>query len=439
MSANKKKLIGAVLSLLAAVAMIIMGTYAWLTASTSPTAEGIQIMIGGGNAIYLAPDITDADGNHYPGEFTDTLKLCQSGNLSYVSGLHPVSTADGLHWYLPTYYSQADAEVQSFQAKIGSLKPVSEYIEDTTLQYANLDEDADSSKGSYLYMDFWVVSLNSDMNLHVATSDESGIGTYALALQDVVKSADGSGYTLQTVSSRAAESLRVGFLVNQNAASSGDMSAYAASSDFVSKYRNLRGTYQEKGETLSEEKYLNSFTIYEPNGDSHCANAELDGKYVQTNPVGIENGTRQEVGIGDRLCVQLTNRWIDATNEIFRTACLQAEKEGVSDTERDLEEYFYSEYLEEQTSAYVQKGRFITSTPLLYMHGVATGNNLTVTSLENMETAGASDTRIVTLDKNVPQRVRMYIWLEGQDVDCAQSASADRLALSIELSGSMDS
>ena len=45
---------------------------------------------------------------------------------------------------------------------------------------------------------------------------------------------------------------------------------------------------------------------------------------------------------------------------------------------------------------------------------------------------------IVKLEKNVPQRIRMFVWLEGQDVDCALSAFADSLALGLELAGGSD-
>ena len=51
--------------------------------------------------------------------------------------------------------------------------------------------------------------------------------------------------------------------------------------------------------------------------------------------------------------------------------------------------------------------------------------------------AGATDdVYIVKLEKNVPQRIRLFIWLEGEDVDCVNSASASAFAFRIELAGS---
>ena len=43
---------------------------------------------------------------------------------------------------------------------------------------------------------------------------------------------------------------------------------------------------------------------------------------------------------------------------------------------------------------------------------------------------------IVTLEKDVPQRIRMFVWIEGQDIDCNDNLSVTDLTLSIELAGS---
>ena len=46
-----------------------------------------------------------------------------------------------------------------------------------------------------------------------------------------------------------------------------------------------------------------------------------------------------------------------------------------------------------------------------------------------------TDVEIIKLERNVPQRVRMFIWLEGQDIDCSDKISSARFAVSIELAG----
>ena len=53
-----------------------------------------------------------------------------------------------------------------------------------------------------------------------------------------------------------------------------------------------------------------------------------------------------------------------------------------------------------------------------------------------MDKAGATiDAVIVSLKKNVPQRIRMFVWLEGQDIDCTNEAALKTLLLNLELAG----
>ena len=96
---------------------------------------------------------------------------------------------------------------------------------------------------------------------------------------------------------------------------------------------------------------------------------------------------------------------------------------------------FYNEYLGAQISPYVSKGLFIQSTENLSSAAGSTGI-ISAEYLDSEYTAGATeDVYIVRLEKNVPQRIRMFIWLEGQDTDCVNSASASSFAFRIELAG----
>ena len=54
----------------------------------------------------------------------------------------------------------------------------------------------------------------------------------------------------------------------------------------------------------------------------------------------------------------------------------------------------------------------------------------------SLKLSGATEsTAIVRLEKNVPQRIRMFVWIEGQDVDCTGAEAVD-FAISVELAGS---
>ena len=84
----------------------------------------------------------------------------------------------------------------------------------------------------------------------------------------------------------------------------------------------------------------------------------------------------------------------------------------------------------------MNKGQFIQNTDQLYT-SMREDHTVLRDTLEKMDKAGANESNsIVTLERNVPQRIRMFIWLEGQDADCVSGASVSGFAMRIELAGS---
>ena len=416
-------------ALLCAMAMIVMSSYAWLTASTSPVAEGIQVAVGGGSTILLAPDVVNNEGVHYPGAFGATLRLDDLLDADAHSGLTPVSTADGLNWYLPVYYTEDDPEVRAETAKAGDLKPYDQFLCDETLTYANLAAgDEKAAEGSYLYADFWVVSPGSRYELRVSTSnDASGAGSYVVDLPQVVETE--VGFAMQTPEYPASESLRVGFLVNQNAAA--DSAAAYAVNGGDQRYTTLMGGYQEKGNPTSPLYSYNTFHIYEPNGSSHSA---LEGvqDYIATYPLGRNDTSVTGIPVGSRLSVQMASQWEEnKVNDLFTASVQQA---GDTATAADVQAQLYKNLA--GRSDYVNKGQFIQNTDKLYAN-LEEDHTVLQATLEQMAKAGANESNsIVTLERNVPQRIRVFIWLEGQDADCVSGASVSGFAMRIELAGS---
>lgn len=415
-------------ALLCAMAMIVMSSYAWLTASTSPVAEGIQVAVGGGSTILLAPDLVNDAGKHYPGAFGATLRLDNLLDTKQYSGLTPVSTADGLSWYLPAYYTENDPEVLARTAKAGDLKPYDQFLCDETLTYANLSAgDEKAAKGSYLYVDFWVVSPGSRYELRVSTSDDaSGAGSYVVDLPQVVETK--AGFAMQTPEYPASESLRVGFLVNQNAAAD-SVAAYAADGG-DQRYTTLRGGYQEAREQVQPAFSYNTFHIYEPNGSSHTAKGETG--YIATYPLGRNGTSVTGIPVGGKLSVQMASQWEEnKVNDLFKASVKQA---GDTATAADVQAQLYKTLA--GRSDYVNKGRFIQNTGKLY-ENLGQDGTVSQDTLARMDRAGANESNsIVTLERNVPQRIRMFVWLEGQDADCVSGASVSGFAMRIELAGS---
>lgn len=439
------KLMAALLMLLTVAVMLVSTSFAWMTISSDPVVQGIQITLSGSHTVLVAPNITaivDGETCNYPGTFSDSLNFSdfeQYGYLQNVGGLLPVSTANGEIWYVPVYYQQSDEEVRSGEAYVGQIRPTTEFIADNMLEYANLDAEQVQSgvNGNYIYLDFWVVAPVDGYKLRVSTGDDSA-GSFVIDLLGA-EASDGS-YDLTKINAQAAASMRVGFLVNEATMLDDSMRQYSMSDTFNSSYSSLRGVYMDPGYSALEG--LNRFTIYEPNGDAHPTEIKIgdltvtDGQYVLTEPLG-KGGI--PVSVSDKLTVQRKNTWIKTGEENYIAQMFQAyitSKDIAKETGKSLQDAFYTQHLQYQIYPYVTKGNFIANTGNLY--NIAGADKLAdAGEIATMLQAGATeDVYITELIRNTPQRIRMFIWLEGQDADCINAAANGGFAISIELAGS---
>lgn len=430
------KLMAMTLLLLTSIAVVVSASYAWITMSENPGVSGIQVSLNGGNTILIAPDLsTTVDGvvYHFPGSFSQTLNFGQHDCYDYLQnlgGLSPVSTADGIHWYYATYYKEDDQEVLNGWASAGDLRPAQDFALDDLLLYANQDAASESlSTGHYVYLDFWVVAPDADYTLRISGGADGG--TYVIDLLDpVVSSGTESGYTLyDTGVTSTAASVRVGFLASTQTLTDDSYLHYSGSSGYDAQYTSLRGVYAERGQEMADTSHF-QFMIYEPNADAHPTGAAAEGSYVATYPLAYVLGKPTPTNLLSRTAVQMTNWWLTAENgsdllieQMFQTALY-----GKSDCEAAAAG-FYSDYLQNYLTPYISRGNFIRNSYTL-------GDTVSAEWLQSLEKGGATeDVYIVKLERNVPQRIRMYIWLEGQDIDWDPSAAGNRFALSIELAG----
>ncbi len=432
-----QKVTASVAMLLVAAVMVIAVSYAWLTVSNAPAVEGIKVTIGGGTTILIAPNKSVEENGviyNFPGSFSPNLDFGWYDEYRYlenVDSLMPVSTADGLHWFLPTHYTGTDEEVINGTAWAGQMKPVSEFKLDTDLKYANLSDNRLSYEGGYVYLDFWVVAPGADYDLRISRGDDQS-GSFLIELMQPTKGEDGS-YTMKMTTGSVAASARVGFLVDHNVIQDQSILQYYRSSvGYNSEYSQLRGAYAEPGNGLLYSSAYN-FTIYEPNGDLHPIGA--DGVYIPTNPVAWQAGA--VLGdVSDRVTVQLQNTWKPGQyansliEELLKT--YMASQDTMS--EAQVHNAFYNEYLQGKLLPYVKKGYFVTNSEQLFQLAALSAGGVDTRTLQ---TAGATDDIVIAhLERNVPQRIRMFIWLEGQDVDCISGADNVTFALNIELAGS---
>ena len=431
------KLIALSLMLAVSVVMVITVSYAWVIMSTSPEVSGLQVTIGGGNTILVAADLTgQADGAtyHYPDVFRDKLNFSSHASYAYLQdldGLMPVSTADGIHWFLPEYYEASDAAVRNGLAAAGQIKDISQFTLEQDLAHANLSgvEEDVLAQGSYIFLDFWVVSPGTDCTLRLSVptveGDNSG-GTFLVEQLQVRNGTDGP--VLRSVESNASAMFRVGFLANDDMVLDDSMRQYLQSPGYDDEYRSLRGTYGEPG----DYQYgwdSTRFTIYEPNADFHPELPGMEGKYLLTSPVGLVEDAPREVSVKDRVTAQRRSDWLMLDNgqtmleQIFQSAIF-----GREDLEpQKLTEFFYNTYLQGQVEPFVNKGAFVKRAENL-VDGLELTPGLT---------AGATDdVYIIRLQRDTPQRIRMFVWLEGQDADCTNVTQATSVMLNLELAGS---
>lgn len=367
------KITAAVLLVLAAASLVGAATYAWHILSVAPEAGGMQITVGAAKVIQVAPDVTAA-GSHVPGTFGDTLDITKDANYDYLNGLAgltPVSTADGVHWYLPQYGDAADG-----------MEGPTAFTEDQNLAHANLpaEQAAAAQEGSYYYMDFWV-SAPEDYNLRLAAGDSKSAGSYALTLPLPQKSAEGGvSLSYDDAGLAAQKCLRLGFLT---------------------------GLDSDEG---------TSFLIYEPNG--------TDGvTYTVTTP---QSAVEETGDISGHLTVQQTSQWKpQLLNNAFAQFVKSADTDLLNMEALAVARQFYTKALGGQYRPYVTSGQFYQRAADLYENAASAPTS-----------GAAADGVILRLKANEPQRIRLFVWLEGQDADCINDAQNALLGIHLELAGS---
>lgn len=431
-------------AILAVIAMVVsvVATFAWYTVSTKGEVGGMQLNIGGSHTIQIAADIAMTTENgmvHYPAVFSDSINFSRIPSYDYLKeivSLTPVSTADGIHWFFP---AADEAEGQNI---------LSGYLMDDTYSYANLSQlpADDSVHGSYVMVDFWVMSP-TDCSLRVSYGDGDN-GTYVVGLPYPEKGTNGT-YEMDAPDALLPACVRVGFLADTRPADEASLRAYMASAAFDDDVFRLKGVYGEAGEDWD---YMSSpFTVFEPSGDVHSGESVysqtpdgsiyrpcVDGTYVKTYPIGYVDGQAQPVDITHRTTVQTATQWLEEGEDLLIQQLFQTYMLGESQDAdaQDLFSEFCSKYLGYRCDSYVEKGAFIKQTGALNQMCGDDGTT-SVEDFDALVRAGATDdVVIVELEHNVPQRIRMFVWVEGQDVDCANVLASSGLMINLELAGS---
>ena len=156
--------------------------------------------------------------------------------------------------------------------------------------------------------------------------------------------------------------------------------------------------------------------------------------------MGIKDGVVQEVDVSDRLNVQRSCSWIGAVSgtgteleQRFQAALFSMDTDNMN--LKQISQEFYGKYLQWQLAPYATHSKFLKNSADLKQFG----DLIRADQFAALNSSGATeDVYIIRLERNVPQRIRMFIWLEGQDADCVNEVNTAGFVLSLELAGSSD-
>ncbi len=442
----KMKLIMAAVSMGLAVILLVSASLAWLTISTHPEIGGIQVKLFSSRTLLLSRDTEELDFKQY---------IDLSQDFAYLVPLRPVSTVDGLNWFIPTY-----------NGITGELKDPSEFILDNTLTFANVSTLADgstdenpveltgdalqqrSNRGYYVYTDFWMMTEEENGcivrltiphtdELHEEEQEQGAFGSYVLQTYELT--ADGEGSTVALLSRSAETAMRVGFLLNHDG---NEEYADVTDSFFIYEPNADKRSDDDKPLAVDDSELLEDDYDVDYIVDYRFVKSSyIDGQYFVTKPIGIVTKTKnvldneenniynsngnasfdyEPVNIPQsKLLIQKASRWdIDAVQEKLEA--------GLAINSNDV---------------MYPMGGFL-NTPLVYGaleddtdSEYEINNQNRIADISEMQTSIAGSSMIVKLKKETPLKIRLFIWIEGQDVDCWNDISAGSFIVSLELAG----
>ena len=368
------KLILSGIGLLLSVLLVSASTYAWFAISTNPEVTGITVSIA--DATGFLPFQFSLNGES---SWTTTLDL--SSGMDADNVLRPISTYDGVNWFIPTYNA------------IGAVSGFSHIPESMVEGYCNTN---DSDTNYFVYQDIYVRTVSTEANSFsvrlsnpLATSDlqdEENYGTYVLS--NPQKDSDGN-----IVLDDAMTVLRIGFQVYD---------------DVV--------TVDEDGNETTTYVKESTFYIYEPNADARSddltdmlgdtVNDQVQYIYEEGETTSTAEKYSDNYSDGAVYDTQVPIEADNVNGFVLKTVgddtdtVLIQQKESSWDTDALKDASTYD-------STYIETiGDFIGDVP-----------------------------EMTTITIGEVKMIRIYFWLEGQDIDCWNQIVEGNLFANLEFTG----
>ncbi len=418
------------------VVLLVTASMAWFTLSTAPEITGIQVSLYAKHSLLVSRDGTN---------FSQSINI--SDAFEGLAPLKPVSTANGIDWFMPAYTADGMLDLENF--RLATLE------DNANVSIKNLIGNElfeAENRGYFVYTDFYLatdleegctVSLSVPKGSELLDQwekDQGLYGSYALANYAIDKHNQ-----VATIDNNAQTALRIGFLIKETDKDGNPTTRFVIYEPNADQRSDpaLKPFDPNPAEgSVWNEYYVSGFQLL-PNANYVAVEgmSPLDpnnpkflnyirNSYIPTYPIGwvekkeeVENedGTTTEIvtqvpGLvtldHENLLIQFAGQWNDqAVREVIR--------EGGIPNSNHVSMF----------------GRFIKNNldvlGKLNQHGIYDFNSTVTTDL-------ASGNFIVNLpppDEEgnlVGVEIRMFIWLEGQDADCWNDIASGSFLVNLE-------
>lgn len=394
----KLKIMLSFTGILLGVVMLVSASYAWFTVSVTPEIQRLVITVTpSGKEVPFELSIDYAQKNYNQEEATWVTEL-HLDQLVENYTLRPISTVDGIHWYLPKF--SADGNVNGFWQLPNNRMSV----------WAN---NPDPQDNYMVYADVYVRTRNTDAAQEMILSNpisKPGAGEQHYAnyvLWDPVWTDEG---TLKTNDAMA--SVRIGFL-----------------------YTPLEEAVNAEGVKTVTEGSSGSFYIYEPNADMRSSDFEEYAAATGYSEMAEQIYVLEQEDVSNKV-----NQYAGTFADHNRYYATKAPK-YISATEYQLvnvAQTLGERLIVQKTSSWNQQALDALNGAKLTSKAIGSiGDFCSVNSGTGALTPVATTSReaMTTVHHETIQKMRIFIWIEGQDIDCWNQIAGGNIYANLEFMG----
>lgn len=443
------------------VFVLAIATLSWYTLSVNPEIKGLKANMSGSGLIYVN---TTNDKDTY--SFSKELNIKDD-----IAGLKPISTVDGINWFICKYDLQGNILSSSKASSSGitqynylkfpyggnvTKSDEKSYLNNAIDNNRNLDY---LDFGYYVYTDVYLINYTEDCDVYLSAPSNTHLDDIEYEESEhagtFIKSYtvdENNNITL--IEGGTSSSIRIGFK------NLGSVLPVNLAEDLTpNKY---------SGEVENENLYytdivMDDFIILEPNADERsnindedCSpdiyvdgfnlkilkdnNESLEG-YIQTYPIKLKdtsvNSANNIIVTSDRNQMRSKFRTIDGSTSRLNENTLITQSKATWNTDVEVTSNLTS-------SNIANMGTFRNGSEF-YEHESIENNDYTLQSYGNgylsskfendnseNEENNIASIPITHLTEGIPNKIRIYIWIEGQDIDCWNNIVDNHFLVNIE-------